>query len=90
MSVSKKHSKINYKFKDLNDIIDSRLLNGYVELKGISLTHKQLDELDRIIKSDPILRRVVRGLNTYEFTIVSNIDDSNIDDSNVKNKKMFS
>lgn len=85
MSVSRKHSKINYKFKDLNDVIESRLLNGYVELKGISLTKRQYDELDSIIKNDPLLRRVVRGLNTYEFTIVSNVDDSNI-----KNKKMFS
>lgn len=78
MKSERSFPKIKDKFDSLLDIIMSRLLNGYVELAGISLTEQQFEEMKNVVKQNDLLRRVVQGYNMYNFTLVDSVEKSNL------------
>lgn len=71
-------SKSKRKFETMLDLLDSCLLNGYIDLRGKSLTQEQFDLIDSTIKKDRLLTMIVSGVDSSKLTIVENKSESNL------------
>lgn len=65
-------------FSDIEDLMSCCLLNGVVDLYGISLTNEQLNNLYSYCKNIGSYRVIVRKIDTSEMFLVNNIEESNL------------
>lgn len=66
----------NEVFQDYRDLFLSRTTNGLVDLRGVKITEKQLEEFVDYIYSIKVFRLIFKGLYKEGIFIVENEKDS--------------
>lgn len=65
-------------FSDIEDLMSCCLLNGVVDLYGISLTNEQLNNLYSYCKNNYPYSFIVQKVDTSEMFLINNIEESNL------------
>lgn len=72
--------RINKKYKGYSELVSDRALNGYVDLEGIKLTKKQVEDLRKFIENNWILSISIRDVSLYHFEFVDDVKEGNLPD----------
>ena len=66
-------------YTDYENLVKCRGLNTRIELGGMKLTEKQLENLIEYINSEPIYRLFFKKIDTYNLTIVKDVFKSDLE-----------
>ena len=61
-----------YKYNSVEELAQRNILNGYIELKGLSLTQEEFDDLEKLIINDRFYKMMKTKLCIDGFFISEN------------------
>ena len=65
-------------FYGIFHFIESQILNGIIDLRGIKLTENQLEQIREYIAHEQVLRTIFEGFDSEGLIIVNSANDSDL------------